>query len=197
MGILKLKKNGKGGVTADPTPDPPSEADLDAVAEEEKAKEATAPPTTPSAEPKAPEQSSVHGAAPESAMPASFLTLDPTTNWSDPKRDTSKLDSLGNEKTDPGEFGPKGSSLPPDVQTDDQRKAAQVARDAALAKNQADTFSVDSIGNKKGRFVVTPQGHDSHGMRLPDQVDYSQIVEEHIPHGPRGKGVPKDTFHRT
>lgn len=132
----------------------PSQADLDAVAAEQAAKQATAGP------------------------------------------DTSKVDSLGNVKTDLRTFGPQGVGLPGDTQTAEQRKAADDARDAKLGENMPDTSAVDSVGSKKGHFAVIPQGFDKHGARIPDKVDWSTPIETVAQHaGPRGKGAPKDTFH--
>jgi hypothetical protein len=203
MGILKLRKqNGN----AKPAPQPSAE-DPDAVAAEEKAKDATAPAaeevsqsqplSTPPTEPQTVEQPSVPGFAPGGMIaPASFLPANDNTDWTDPKLDTTKKDSLGNEKTDVGEFGPKGSAPPPDVQTDAQRQASADAKEARMREHMGSTVAIDSLGQQKGRFAVIPQGHDSHGMRLPDKVDRSTVVEEQPPHvGPRGQGAPADTFH--
>lgn len=179
----------------------PSAADLDAVAKEQKVKEATAgkgsPLSTPPAHPSVPEQPSAAGFAPDSVTGlASYLTLPDNVNWSDPKLDTTKKDSLGNEKLDAGTFGPKGANPPADVQTADQRQAAADAKEARLKGHMASTVTVDSLGRQKGRFAVTPQGFNEHGAKIPDLVDYNQVVEAlPVYVGPRGKGAPSDTFH--
>ena len=206
MAIRLLKKS----KPTDPTPAPqaseqaqPSEADLDAVAAEEQAKEATTPKASPlataPATPEVEEQTSAPGSAPDSMPgPASHLEPHPEMDFADRKRDTTKKDSLGSEKLDPYQSGPKGDVLPPDVQTDGQRQAAADEREAKMRKNMGSTVDIDSTGRKKGRFAVTPQGFDSHGARIPDKVDTSQLVEAHPVHvGPRGVGAPQDSFHGT
>jgi hypothetical protein len=152
--------------------------------------------TAPAAAPVV-EQPSAPGFAPSTAMgPPSFLAPPDNVNWTDPNRDTTKEDSLGNKKTDLGTFGPKGDSLPPDVQTDAQRQAAADAKEAKLQQGMASTVAVDSLGEQKGRFAVTPQGYDKQGAKIPDEVDRSQVVEaQPVFTGPRGQGAPQDTFH--
>jgi hypothetical protein len=199
MAILKLKNGQKNGAAAS-TPALPSAADLDAVAEEQKAKEATAQPaeqSTPPAIPEVPEQGSAAGFAPDSiAGPASFLSVSDKTDWSDPDRDTTKQDSLGNVKSDQRTFGPKGAAVPPDGQTPDERQSAEERRDAKMREHMPSTVGVDSIGRPKGHFRVIPQGYDRHGARIPDKVDTSQPIEPPPAHvGPRGSGAPADSFH--
>jgi len=200
MAIRKLRDLVKPAPETAP-PVLPSEADLDAVAEEQKAKEATSgsPLSTPHATPDVPEQTADHGFAPAPvAGPVSRLTLSDKVVWSDPELDTTKKDSLGNVKTDAGPFGPKGDNPPADVQTDAQRQAASDAKEARMREHMASTVTVDSVGNKKGHFEVTERGEDSHGARIPDVVDYSKPVEPLPVHvGPRGQGAPADTFHGT
>ena len=177
MAILKLNKEGKPAASPQKPSVPKAQS-------------------TPLAEPIAPPQPSAPGAAPDPVLaPASFLTMPDNVNWSDPKLDTTKKDSLGSEKTDKGEFGPKGNK-PPDVMTDAERQDIADKREARMRQNMADTSKVDSLGNKKGRFQTTPQGNDSHGMKIPDAVDYSKPVEAIAPQvGPRGVGAPQDTYH--
>lgn len=173
----------------------PSAADLDAVAAEQAAAEATSH-STPAATPVPPEQPSTPGAAPAPALgPASFLTANPNVDWSDPNRDGSKVDSLGNEKTDTYQAGPKGKSLPPDVQTDAQKQAAMDAENQRLSQNMANTQGVDSTGKPKGTFEITPGGRTRQGVKLPDTVHYDKPIE--APQkmvGPRGVNAPKDTY---
>ena len=199
MAIRRLRGNGKPAAPAAPVV--PSAADLDAIAEEEKIRAATAPKpsplSTPPAHPVVEAQTSAPGPAPDSlAGPTSHLSPHPDVNWTDPQHDTVKTDSLGNAKTDTGNFGPKGPSLPPDVQTEAQKQEAALAHEKKLQEHMGSTVAIDSAGRPKGRFVVTPRGRDAHGMKVPDHVDYSQPVEP-IPHhvGPRGAGAPQDTFH--
>ena len=152
-------------------PQAPSAADLDAVAAEQAAKEATAAPIPPK---------QVLG-GPQS-----------------PSYDSDKFDSTGkNVKAEPRP-GPRGQNLPPDVMSDADRAAISTKQEERLAKGLAPTHSIDSIGNKKGTFEVVPQGNDKHGARVPDKVDYSKPVTPVAAQvGPRGKSAPKDTFHRT
>lgn len=153
------------------------------------------PPTTPAAHPPKTEQPGTEQAAPASRQgPASFQAPGPGVNWTDPKLDTTKKDSMGNEKLDQGTFGPKGKSVPPDVQTEVERQAAADAKEAKLAKGMASTAGVDSVGKPKGAFKTISQGVDKHGAKIPDKVDYSQPLEKPVHAGPRGKGAPKDTY---
>lgn len=153
------------------------------------------PPTTAAAHPPIRAQKSTQQSAPASRQgPASFQAPADNVNWTDPKLDTTKKDSLGNEKLDQGTFGPKGKSVPPDVQTETERQASADAKEAKLAKGMASTAGVDSVGKPKGAFKTTSQGHDKHGAKIPDNVDYSQPVEAPVHAGPRGKGAPKDSY---
>lgn len=180
----------------------PSAADLDAVAEEQKAKEATEKPepsplSTPPALAPVIEQPASPGAAPQGISGApSFLTPNENLDWTDPRLDTSKKDSLGNEKQDKTVFGPKGETVPADVQTPEQRQKAADARELKMREHMADTSGVDSVGLAKGHFAVTPGAKDRKGVKQPDVVDRSEVIEAHPVHvGPRGKGVPQDSFH--
>jgi hypothetical protein len=166
--VADISKKPEAGPQTPPTP---SAADLDAVAAEEAAKEATAAPVAPK---------QVLG-GPQS-----------------PSYDSDKFDSTGkNVKTDPRP-GPRGQNLPPDVMTDEERAASAKKAEAKLASGLASTHAIDSVGNKKGSFEVVPQGNDKHGARIPDEVDYSKPVQPVAAQvGPRGKNAPKDTFHRT
>lgn len=111
-----------------------------------------------------------------------------------PSLDTDALDDFGHKK-DGGRVGPRGQHVPQDSMLAEDRAAAAVAADAAQGAKMAPTAGIDSRGDQKGTFEVTAQGHDKHGMRLPDKVDYSKPVEPAAQHGPRGTGVPKDSFH--
>jgi hypothetical protein len=149
--------------------------------------------TTPPATPETAEQPAEHGAAPASESPASFLQRHPDTDYTDPKLDTTKQDSMGNEKSDDRTFGPQNA---PDTMTADQRQAAADDRDAKLRKGMASTATKDSTGKPKGEFKVVPQGHDKHGARIPDKVDYDKPIEPPaVMVGPRGVGAAKDSFH--
>lgn len=79
------------------------------------------------------------------------------------------LDSAGNLKGDKGPLGPRGETVPADVQTEAQRQAAADAKELKLREGMASTAGVDSIGNQKVNAAP------------------------HI--GPRGKGAPQDSFH--
>jgi hypothetical protein len=148
----------------------PSAADLDAVADEETVKQATAVPVKPP----------------------------PTvTGGLAPDFDTDKFDSSGKGVKDGSPIAPRGADKPLDVMTDAERAAVVQKQEAKLAEGMPNTSMVDSVRNPKGTFKTTPQGLDKNGARIPDKVDYSQPVEVHNPvHGPRGKGAPKDTFHK-
>ena len=195
MPIRKLRTKDTPESASAPRPEKAKEATGGAA--EEKPEPELQGHSMPSAEPKPPEQPITTAAAPDSApAPSSFLPPNPNVVWNDPKADPAKNDSLGSEKSDKGEFGPRGASLPPDLQTDVQRQTAADEKEAKLRENMASTAHVDSIGRPKGAFKTAEQGFDSHGARIPDVVDYSQVLEEHPVHvGPRGQGAPKDTFH--
>jgi len=148
----------------------PSAADLDAVAAEQKAAEATGP--------------------------KSFVTGEkggPTN----PSLDTTKFDSLGNAKEDAAAFGPRGVGAPLDVMTEEDKAKVAQAQEKKLQAGMSSTAKVDSVGTPKGEFAVTSQGHDKHGARIPDNVDYSKPVEGVAMVGPRGKGAQPDTYHGT
>ena len=153
-----------------PPSNQPSAADLDAVAAEEAVKEATAP----------------------------AIKLAPAvTGGLAPDFDTDKFDSTGKNVKDGSPIAPRGADKPADVMTDAERAAIVTKQEARLAKGMPNTSMVDSIGKPKGAFKTVAQGLDKHGARIPDKVDYAQPVEAHNPvHGPRGKGAPKDTFHK-
>jgi hypothetical protein len=187
----------------------PSAADLDAHVADHLQKEQNAidgqhdlaphPQATAPTHPEVEVQTSAPGAAPES-LPneTSHLPVIPG-GPTDPSIDTSKFDDLGHEKdrgaADEG-FGPRGKNMPRDVMTDEQRQRHIDAEEKRLQAGLAPTNAIDSVGKAKGSFAVTPQGHDDHGMRLPDKVDYSKPIEPVAAHvGPRGVGAPPDTFH--
>lgn len=111
-----------------------------------------------------------------------------------PSLDTDKFDDFGHEKKD-GPVGPRGHSLPQDSMLAEDRAAAAAKSEDDKKELYASTATQDSRGDQKGTFAVTPQGHDKHGMRIPDKVDYSKPVEPPAQHGPRGNGAPKDSFH--
>jgi hypothetical protein len=149
--------------------------------------------STPPAHPEVPEQPSAPGDAPQPEAPASFLTEHPDTSWIDAKLDTTKKDSLGNEKADDRTFGAPDA---PDSLTADERQVNADAKDAKLREGMASTVKKDSTGKAKGEFKVIPQGLDRNGARIPDKVDYSKPVEAPPAMvGPRGVGAGKDSFH--
>lgn len=118
----------------------PTAADLDAVAEEQKAKEATADDGK-SIDPEA---------SKEAPAPASFRTGvagGPHT----PSNDSDVTDSQGNPKSDTFvPVGARGDNAPPDVLTDAQKKAAEAAHEARLQAGMSSTDHKDSVGNAKG-----------------------------------------------
>lgn len=129
-------------------------------------------------------------------IPPSFRkpTLGGPTN---PSYDADKLDSTGENEKSGEVLGPRGADKPGDVMSDDERAAIAKKREDRLAKGMSPTHSTDSTGNPKGHFATIPQGNDKHGARIPDEIDYSTVVEPHLPTlGPRGPGAPKDTFHK-
>lgn len=162
----------------------PSADDLDAVAEEETVKAATAPPVQTSANPPAP------------AREPSFrkgVSGAPTN----PDFDQDKFDSTGKNVKSGSIPGPQGADKPPDVMTDEERAAVAKKQEAKLASGIASTHGVDSVGKLKGSFEVTPQGNDKNGAKIPDKVDYAKPVTPVAAQvGPRGQGAPKDTYHR-
>lgn len=129
-------------------------------------------------------------------IPPSFMkpTLGGPTN---PSYDADKLDSTGENEKSGEVLGPRGVDKPGDVMSDDERAAIAKKREDRLAKGMSPTHSTDSTGNPKGHFATIPQGNDKHGARIPDEIDYSTVIEPHLPTlGPRGPGAPKDTFHK-
>lgn len=163
--VLRGSKPAASPETVDSTKGLPSAADLDAVAVEESIKTATAP----------------------------TQTLGGPTN---PSFDSDALDSTGKNTKEGGALGPRGIDRPADVMSEDERKQVAEKHEKRLAKGMSSTHSVDSVGRPKGEFATLAQGHDKHGAKLPDKIDYSSPVTEHPQHvGPRGQGVPKDTFH--
>jgi hypothetical protein len=114
------------------------------------------------------------------------------------QRDTSKVDTLGNEKIHIDEVGPRGSNAPQDMLTDADRKRMAEEADRRAHQNMASTDKVDSVGNPQGHFETSPGGKDEHGAKKPDTVHYDRPIEEQPAHlGPRGKDAPKETFHRS
>lgn len=182
------------------TPHLPTSADLDAVAADQAAADATKgqphPQATPAAHPQVEDQTAQPGNAPDS-LPNENSHRKPVQGGpTQPSLDTTEFDDMGNKKTDAGPHGPRGVNLPADVQTEEQRQAAADAKEKVMQAGLAPTNAIDSRGELKGRFAVTPQGHDEHGMRLPDKVDTSKVLEPVAAHvGPRGSGAPLDSFH--
>jgi hypothetical protein len=112
-----------------------------------------------------------------------------------PSYDADKMDSTGKGEKDGAPVGPRGVNRPGDVMSDADRAQIAVKAEEKLRKGMSSTDSVDSIGTPKGSFETIDQGLNQHGMRNPDKVDFDSPVEAHQPMvGPRGKGVPKDTF---
>lgn len=157
------------------------------------------PQATAPAHPEVEVQTSAPGLAPDSLPNPTSHGTQVFGGPTQPSIDTTKFDDIGNVKDlgDHGEgFGPRGKNMPRDVMTDAQKQAHADAAEKVLQAGLAPTNAIDSVGKAKGSFVVTPQGHDDHGMRLPDKVDYSQPIEPVAAHvGPRGVGAPQDTFH--
>jgi len=147
-------------------------------------------------ETKEPENVAAADAAPASLPnPHSFVTAIPG-GPTQPSLDTDKFDDLGHAKDDKElAMGPRGKNLPQDSMLAEDRAVTAAAAEAAKKPLYASTAAHDSRGDQKGTFEVTPQGHDKHGARIPDVVDYSKPVEAPALHGPRGTGVPKDSFH--
>ena len=141
------------------------------------------------------------------------------------QRDTSKIDTLGNPKgafptTEPewhgerkGEqqvlrdqepieahdplvgSGPRGANVSPEHLSEAKQKESAAAQTERLQRGMSSTDNKDSVGNPKGTFRTEAQGHDEHGMRIPDVVT-DEVVEEHPPMvGPRGKDAPNESFH--
>jgi hypothetical protein len=116
-----------------------------------------------------------------------------------PSRDTSDQDDLGNQKKDKGigdsGFGPRGKGAPADVLSDDDRAAAAAAQEKALQAGLAPTNTIDSTGIQKGSFAVVAQGFDKYGARIQDKVDYTKPLEAPPAMiGPRGAGAPLDCW---
>ena len=112
--------------------------------------------------------------------------------------DADNLDSTpAHNPKDGSLIAPRGVNRPPDVMSEQEKADVADKQEAKRRVGMAVTHSVDSVGKPKGEFKTTPQGNDQHGMRIPDKVDYSNVVEAHNPVvGPRGAGAPKDTFHK-
>lgn len=112
-----------------------------------------------------------------------------------PSLDTDKFDDFGHAKDETEvAMGPRGPHRPDDSMSAEER---DVRAKAAIDKEKAmysSTAGHDSSGNQKGSFETSAQGHDKHGMRIPDKVDYFKPVEPPAVHGPRGKNIPKDCF---
>jgi hypothetical protein len=113
-----------------------------------------------------------------------------------PSLDENKFDSLGHEKTDIGLLGPRGAHVSPEHLSEEQKAESAKVRDEREHRGMSSTAAIDSAGNSKNIFRHEEQGYDSHGVRIPDR-NTGELVEEAPKHvGPRGIGVPKDTFHR-
>lgn len=112
-----------------------------------------------------------------------------------PSLDSDKFDSLGSAKADLGPIGPRGDGAPLDVMTEEDRVKVAQASEKRLQAGMSSTAHVDSVGNKKGEFEVKCEGHDKHGARIPDKVDFSKPTEAVPMVGPRGKGAQPDTYH--
>ena len=116
-----------------------------------------------------------------------------------PSRDEDKLDSLGNPKFAEGDsklVGPRGANVSPEHLSEEQKAESEKKRQEREHRGMSSTAKIDSAGNSKHIYRHEPQGHNKHGMRLPDR-NTGELVEESPKHvGPRGTGVPKDTFHR-
>jgi hypothetical protein len=181
----------------------PTAADLDAVAQDQQAADATQgqghPQATPPAHPQPEDQTSVPGDAPDSLPNETSHGEGVKGGPTAPSLDTTKLDDLGHEKdtgiADEG-FGPRGKGMPADVLTDAQRKDIADAQERKIQAGLAPTNMIDSTGAAKGAFKVIPQGFDRHGARIPDKVDTSVVIEPVAARvGPRGVGVPNDSWH--
>ena len=131
---------------------------------------------------------------PGQPTPAEEKQPTPAEPLAQPSLDTNKLDDLGAKKSDVVPIGPRGPHMPADAFTHEEREAKEKAADAKAGATMASTEATDSRGHDKGAFAVTPQGHDRHGARIPDKVDYTKPVDPPAIHGPRGPNAPKDTF---
>ncbi len=115
----------------------------------------------------------------------------------DPSYDADKFDSTGKGEKQDGQLGPRGVNKPLDAMSEEERAELPTKQEERLRKGMSPTHSIDSVGKPKGVFAVKPQGLDKHGARIPDAIDYEHPIEPHVPMvGPRGKGAPKDTFHK-
>lgn len=116
-----------------------------------------------------------------------------------PSRDEDRYDSLGNEKFAEGDsklVGPRGAHVSPEHLSEEEKAESEKNRQEREHRGMSSTAAIDSAGNSKHIFRHEPQGNDRHGARLPDR-NTGELVEEAPKHvGPRGLGVPKDTFHR-
>lgn len=127
--------------------------------------------TLPSAEESAPVvggEAAAHAAAAPASLPNTTSHGIASTDHVDKGRDTDKHDSMGKEKLEEI-VGPRGDNAPLDVLTPEQKQAIEDKQAAKLRAGGANTHNIDTIGNKKTDNPV------------------------HV--GPRGKGVPKDTYH--
>jgi hypothetical protein len=168
---------------------------------------------------KAKEQHDPHFDAPPSRAPEEpkkAVAGGPTQ----PSRDEDLLDSLGNSKTkevevevkdDQGNVigskvehqpikeaqlvGPRGANASLEHLSEEERELIKKHREQKERAGMSSTDFVDSIGNSQNVHEHIAQGHDRNGARLPD-LKTDNVVEEAPKHiGPRGVGVPLDTFH--
>ncbi len=167
-------------------------ADIAAEGQHPQATPAAHPPQEPSEDP-----ADLHQTAPPSlANPTSHGTA-VLGGPHNPSLDTEKYDSRGNEKKDPGPFGPRGAFVSPEHLTEVQRDQRAAAEAKRLQRGMSSSDHVDSIGQVKGEHYVVERGRDEHGMRRPDEViRHEEPQPEHLQVGPRGKGIPKDSFRK-
>lgn len=132
---------------------------------------------------------------PQLKVPVLSFTTGEKGGPTNPSLDTTKFDSLGNLKADTGPIGPRGEGAPLDVMTEEDKAKVAQAQEKRLQAGMSSTAKVDSLGNPKGGFETKAHGHNIHGMRIPDSVDYSKPVEAPALVGPRGKGAQPDTYH--
>lgn len=129
-----------------------------------------------------------------------------------PSRNEDLVDSAGNPKTEhPASesdqeshepvteaplVGPRGANVSPEHLTEKQKAESAAKQLEREQRGMSSTAAVDSRGESKHVHAHEVQGHDKHGARIPDKK-LDTIVEEAPKHiGPRGKGAPKDTFHK-
>jgi hypothetical protein len=135
-----------------------------------------------------------HELAPPSAAPAEAKTPTPVEGTGD-SRDTDKVDSLGNEKTDKGLVGPRGANVSPEHLSEAKKGESAAAEQRRLQRGMSSTDFVDSIGNKQGEFRTEPQGLDKHGAKIPDKVTDERVEAPPPMVGPRGHSSPPESFH--